>query len=114
MGFVIGQECVDVTDMSCVAVCPVDCIYQGDRKAYIHPDECIDCGACEAECPVNAIAPDRRLKPENFVHKEDNRVFFETVLPNRAEPLGSPGGADDLGPVGVDTPLVAALPRVVD
>lgn len=42
----------------CVEVCPVDCIYYADEMAYIHPDECIDCGACEPECPVQAIYPD--------------------------------------------------------
>jgi len=57
--YVITQPCIDVKDKSCVDVCPVSCIYIDsddlDRKLYIHPDECIDCGACEPECPVNAI-----------------------------------------------------------
>jgi len=43
-----------VKDRSCVDVCPVDCIYEGEDQLYIHPDECIDCGACEPECPVTA------------------------------------------------------------
>jgi NAD-dependent dihydropyrimidine dehydrogenase PreA subunit len=59
MAYVITQPCIDVKDKSCVDVCPVSCIYLGsdelDRKLYIHPDECIDCGACEPECPVSAI-----------------------------------------------------------
>src|SRR5579871_2383381 len=59
MTYVITQPCIDVKDKSCVDVCPVSCIYLEsddlDRKLYIHPDECIDCGACEPECPVNAI-----------------------------------------------------------
>src|SRR2546428_12257038 len=59
MTYVITQPCIDVKDKSCVDVCPVSCIYfesDGlDRKLYIHPDECIECGACEPECPVNAI-----------------------------------------------------------
>jgi ferredoxin len=57
--YVITQPCIDLKDKSCVDVCPVSCIYidseELDRKLYIHPDECIDCGACEPECPVNAI-----------------------------------------------------------
>lgn len=54
----IAQPCVDTMDRACVAVCPVDCIHfeEGvDRSLYIDPDECIDCGACEPECPVSAI-----------------------------------------------------------
>ena len=58
MTYYITQPCIDVMDQSCVDVCPVDCIHfeEGeDRMLYIDPDECIDCGACEPACPVNAI-----------------------------------------------------------
>ena len=58
MTYVITEPCIDVLDLSCVEVCPVDCIHyeEGtDRKLYIDPDECIDCGACEPVCPVTAI-----------------------------------------------------------
>jgi ferredoxin len=58
MTYVITEPCIDVKDASCVDVCPVDCIHyeEGvDRKLYIDPDECIDCGACEPVCPVTAI-----------------------------------------------------------
>ncbi len=58
MTYVIVDPCIDVLDKSCVEVCPVDCIHfdEGvDRKLYIDPDECIDCGACEPVCPVTAI-----------------------------------------------------------
>jgi ferredoxin len=44
--------------MDCVEVCPVDCFYEGENMLVINPDECIDCGVCEAECPVGAIIPD--------------------------------------------------------
>ena len=44
--------------MDCVEVCPVDCFYVGENMLVIHPDECIDCGVCEPECPVEAIIPD--------------------------------------------------------
>ena len=44
--------------MDCVSVCPVDCFYEGENMLVIHPDECIDCGVCEPECPVNAIKAD--------------------------------------------------------
>jgi NAD-dependent dihydropyrimidine dehydrogenase PreA subunit len=58
MTYVITDPCIDVLDKSCVEVCPVDCIHfdEGvDRKLFIDPDECIDCGACEPVCPVTAI-----------------------------------------------------------
>jgi ferredoxin len=58
MTYVITEPCIDVLDRACVEVCPVDCIHDeegSDRKLYIDPDECIDCGACEPVCPVTAI-----------------------------------------------------------
>ena len=55
MTYIIAQPCVDVLDRACVEECPVDCIYEGKRMLYIHPDECVDCGACEPVCPVEAI-----------------------------------------------------------
>ena len=67
MTYVIAEPCIDVLDISCVSVCPVDCIHyeEGvDRKLFIDPNECIDCGACEPECPVNAIFPEESLPTE--------------------------------------------------
>ena len=52
--YVIAQPCVDLKDRACVDECPVDCIYEGKRMLYIHPDECVHCGACEPVCPVEA------------------------------------------------------------
>jgi len=107
MPYVIGASCIDELAGDCLDVCPVDCIYEGDRKLYINPKECIDCGACEPVCPVEAIAQDRRVSDENEPHIADNRRFFVEVLPGRDAPLGSPGGASKVGKVGVDTELVA-------
>ncbi len=68
MTYVIAQPCIDFKDKSCVDVCPVSCIYlesdEADRKLYINPDECIDCGACEPECPVSAIFHDSAVPEE--------------------------------------------------
>ena len=67
MAYVIAEPCIDVLDISCVSVCPVDCIHyeEGvDRKLFIDPNECIDCGACEPECPVNAIFPEDQVPAE--------------------------------------------------
>jgi NAD-dependent dihydropyrimidine dehydrogenase PreA subunit len=112
MSYVIGEACIDVLDRSCVDVCPVDCIYVGDRKSYINAGECIDCGACEVECPASAIVADRVARKQDAlnIHLEDSRAFFETPLPGREAPLANPGGAQRIGDLGVDTPLVAAHP----
>jgi NAD-dependent dihydropyrimidine dehydrogenase PreA subunit len=104
MAYVINEHCIDEMDGSCVQNCPVDCIYEGLRKRYINPDECIDCGACLPECPVDAIAgPDDSPDP---VWEADNAAFFTETLPGRDGALGSPGGADSIGPIGADTPRV--------
>ena len=68
MTYVIAEPCIDIKDKSCIDVCPVSCIYiesdDLDRKLYIHPDECIDCGACEPECPVTAIFEESAVPAE--------------------------------------------------
>ena len=69
MTYVIVEACIGVKDRACVDVCPVDCIYEGEDQLYIHPDECIDCGACEPECPVTAIfrrSSDRKRRPGSW------------------------------------------------
>ena len=107
MPYVIAGPCIDVMDKSCIEECPVDCIYEGDRKLYINPKECIDCGACEPVCPVEAISQDRRVGDDDLDFVEDNRRFFTDVLPGRDEPIGAPGGSHTTGAIGVDTPMVA-------
>jgi ferredoxin len=57
VAYVIGEPCIDTKDKSCIDVCPVDCIHEADKMLVIDPEECIDCGACEPECPVEAITP---------------------------------------------------------
>jgi NAD-dependent dihydropyrimidine dehydrogenase PreA subunit len=110
--YIIAEPCIDVKDRSCVEECPVDCIYEGQRKLYIHPTECVDCGACKTACPMQAAIHEDDLDPESLRFRADNAAFFFDVLPGCAEPLGSPGGAIELGPTGVDTPLVERYPAV--
>lgn len=90
MAYVITTACIDVKDGACVKVCPVDCIYEGQRTLYIHPDECIDCGVCVSACPTQAIYEDLRLPAELARFVAINREFFADAVSG----LGSPGGAD--------------------
>jgi ferredoxin len=101
--YVIAQSCVDVLDKACIEECPVDCIYEGERMLYIHPDECVDCGACEPVCPVEAIYYEDDVPEQWKDFQKINADFFEE--------LGSPGGASKIpgGKVGKDHPVVAAL-----
>jgi len=110
--YVIGAPCIDVKDRACVEECPVDCIYEGERSLYIHPDECVDCGACEPVCPVEAIYYEDDLPTALQPYLADNAAFFEQTLPGMAAPIGSPGGAAKLGTIPADTPLVASHPVV--
>lgn len=101
MTYVIALPCVDVSDKTCMEACPVDCIYEGDRMLYIHPDECVDCGACEPVCPVEAIYQEDEVPERWDEFKKVNSNFFQD--------LGSPGGASKLGPQ-KDVPFVANMP----
>ena len=65
MTYIIAEPCIDIKDRSCVDVCPVDCIHEFERLLVIDPEECIDCGACEPECPTTAIFAEDDL-PEKW------------------------------------------------
>ena len=86
MTYVITEPCIGVKDASCVDVCPVDCIhprpgtpeFEKMEMLYIDPDECIDCGACEPACPVEAIFPDFDLPPEHQKFLEMNAAYFKS------------------------------------
>lgn len=103
MTYVITDACVDVRNGQCVKQCPVDCIYVAERSAYIHPEECIDCGACVPVCPVHAILPAIDLKPEERRYLVRQEEVFRG--------LGSPSGASAFGRLLADHPDVAAMPR---
>jgi len=102
--FVITAACIDCKDGSCVEACPVDCIYEGRRTYYIHPDECIGCGACESVCPVEAIWRHDVVPEALAMFVADNARFF------REAGLGEPGGAAGVGAIDHDTELVAGAP----
>jgi NAD-dependent dihydropyrimidine dehydrogenase PreA subunit len=100
--YVIAEPCVDLLDKACIEECPVDCIYEGGRMLYIHPDECVDCGACEPVCPVEAIFYEDDVPDQWKPYTAANAEFFAD--------LGSPGGASKVGKVAKDADIVAALP----
>ena len=79
MAYVIAEPCVNTKDTACVEVCPVDCIHgtDSDKMLFINPEECIDCGACEPECPVTAIFAEDAL-PEQWTNfTQINADFFK-------------------------------------
>ncbi len=102
MTYVIAEPCVDLLDKACIEECPVDCIYEGGRMLYIHPDECVDCGACEPVCPVEAIYYEDDVPEQWAAYTKANVDFFDD--------LGSPGGASKVGKVERDVEPAASLP----
>ena len=98
MTYIVNDACIKCKLQDCIEVCPVDCFYEGENMLVIHPDECIDCGVCEPECPIEAIAPDTDEGAEAWV--EHNREFSEkwpnitqkgAVPADEAEYRGVPG-----------------------
>ena len=75
MPFVVVENCIRCKYTDCVEVCPVDCFYEGENMLVIHPDECIDCGVCEPECPADAIRPDTEPDLDHWV--TFNRKYAE-------------------------------------
>ena len=75
MTFVVTDKCIKCKYTDCVEVCPVDCFYEGENMLVIQPDECIDCGVCEPECPIEAIVPDDH--PDGIKFLELNREYSE-------------------------------------
>ena len=76
MTYTIAEPCVDIKDKACIEECPVDCIYEGARMLYIHPDECVDCGACEPVCPVEAIYYEDDVPEQWSEYTQINADFF--------------------------------------
>ncbi len=81
MTYVVAEPCIGTKDHACVDVCPVECFYEGEDMLYIHPEECIDCGACVPECPVAAIFEESDV-PEQW----------KDFIAKNAEPFKAGGG----------------------
>ncbi|MEJ8474861.1 ferredoxin FdxA [Roseibium algae] len=92
MTYVVTDNCIKCKYTDCVEVCPVDCFYEGDNMLVINPDECIDCGVCEPECPAEAILPDTDPGLEKWIvlnaeysEKWPNITEKKDALPEAAE-----------------------------
>ncbi len=92
MTYVVTENCIRCKFMDCVEVCPVDCFYEGENMLVIHPDECIDCGVCEPECPAEAIHPDTDDEAEKFL---EVGAKFSAEWPNITRKGEPPADADD-------------------
>lgn len=92
MTFVVTDVCIKCKYTDCVEVCPVDCFYEGENMLVIDPDECIDCGVCEPECPVEAILPDTDEAADKWL--EVNRKYAE-IWPNITSAKDPMPGADE-------------------
>src|SRR5690606_6029994 len=90
MAYVVAEPCVKCKYTDCVAVCPVDCFYEGVNALAIHPDECIDCGACEPECPTTAIFEESDLPDKWNVWIEINAVTSGAKPPGDTDTSGFP------------------------
>ena len=75
MTYLVNDKCIKCKHTTCVDVCPVDCFYEGENMLVINPDECIDCGVCEPECPIGAIEPDTNDGTSKWV--ELNKKYSE-------------------------------------
>ena len=79
MPYIVTESCIKCKYMDCCEVCPVDCFYEGENMLVINPDECIDCGVCEPECPAEAIIPDSDSEAENWAKINED---YSTKWPN--------------------------------
>ncbi len=91
MTYVVTESCIKCKYTDCVEVCPVDCFYEGENMLVINPDECIDCGVCEPECPAEAIVPSNHPDADKWL--ETNREYAEK-WPNVTRKIDAPSDAD--------------------
>ena len=95
MTYVVTEACVRCKYTDCVEVCPVDCFYEGENMLVIHPEECIDCGVCEPECPADAIKPDTEQGLEKWLALN---ARFASVWPNISDKKEPPSEAPQRKP----------------
>ena len=93
MTYVVTEACIKCKYTDCVEVCPVDCFYEGENMLVIHPDECIDCGVCEPECPAEAIIPDTDDKDGKWL---ELNTKYASEWPNITQKIDPMENADAL------------------
>ena len=81
MTYLVTENCIKCKHTTCVEVCPVDCFYEGENFLVINPDECIDCGVCEPECPIDAIVPDHTLGEQELIKWTEINAKYSEVWP---------------------------------
>jgi ferredoxin len=92
MTYIVTDNCIKCKYMDCVEVCPVDCFYEGENMLVIHPDECIDCGVCEPECPAEAIKPDTEGGLDKWL---EVNTKYASLWPNITEKKDAPPDAKE-------------------
>ena len=102
MTFVVIDKCIRCKYTDCVEVCPVDCFYEGPNMLAINPDECIDCGVCVPECPIDAILDESELTEEQKPMLEVNEKYSQ-IWPQITEQKAPPEDAEEWA--GVDNKL---------
>ena len=85
MTYLVNENCIKSKHTDCVEVCPVDCFYEGENFLVINPDECIDCGVCEPECPVDAIVPDSNLEGTELEYWMNINTKYSEIWPQITE-----------------------------
>jgi ferredoxin len=90
MAYVVAEACIKCKYTDCVAVCPVDCFYEGENALVINPDECIHCGACEPECPTNAIYDEDDLPEKWKAYRDINALFSGAKTADQVDKAGMP------------------------
>ena len=87
MTYVVTENCVKCKYTDCVEVCPVDCFYEGENFLVINPDECIDCGVCEPECPAEAILPDSEAQAADWAEFNKQYAAEWPNITRKKDPL---------------------------
>ena len=87
MTYIVNDKCIKCKHTDCVDVCPVDCFYEGENMLVINPDECIDCGVCEPECPVDAIVSDTEEGATEWLELNDKYSREWPNINEKKDPL---------------------------
>ena len=108
MTYVVNDNCIRCKTMDCVVVCPVDCFYEGENMLVIHPEECIDCGVCEPECPVDAIKADTEPGLDKWLSLN---AEYAKIWPNITVKKNAPARLEGVGGEARQTPILLAKSR---